>query len=294
MNKNGGQSQLKSLITDGTIRVNEKGKPAYTIENYSHIILLSNQDGSPIAIDQQDRRTSAFRTNSTNVFPTQALLDEYYNKVNEDLEDPGVARWIFEKIVATDLDIKLDKPKPHQNDELGRLKDCYESYEHKYVTKIREITLEGGMGDIQNDHVAGEPDSIGDRELISVGNLAGVDLEDDDRIIVDKLAPYVRPAGPTEAAGVIVVNTSQKKFHEGFLEYLRYENNSTYETKLIDFKRIITGINWANPKFKNKIEVKYLPRDENDRGKAYGSKSNKCDHRYNIRITITPRSEQVE
>jgi hypothetical protein len=78
-------ARIKSLITNETVRVNEKGIPAYDIRNRNHFVLLSNDRDAAI-IDPDDRRFFVWRSSAA---PASA---SYYSQLCRWLAGGGYAR----------------------------------------------------------------------------------------------------------------------------------------------------------------------------------------------------------
>ena len=67
---------LKTVITEDTVRINQKGIDAYDELNIANIIMLSNNE-NPIRVDQYDRRYCVMNTaNKQDVQYYKALYDE--------------------------------------------------------------------------------------------------------------------------------------------------------------------------------------------------------------------------
>lgn len=77
-------NKLKTLITDPRVRVNEKHKHPYTIENAMSFLMFTNWD-DPIPIDDDDRRYMVLMS------PAQPRPPEYYEALFRRLEGDGPA-----------------------------------------------------------------------------------------------------------------------------------------------------------------------------------------------------------
>ena len=89
--------KLKSIITDTKQIIEPKGQDAYTINNYSRFIFLTNNDW-PVKIEKDDRRYFCIQVSDAR----KGDLD-YYKKVAEAYQDKDIQQIFFNHLSTFDL-----------------------------------------------------------------------------------------------------------------------------------------------------------------------------------------------
>jgi hypothetical protein len=88
---------FKSSITSPTITINPKGKPAYTVKNYQHIIATSNNANS-VDVGQKERRYCI-----SVVSPSKIGDSDYWCKLRNDLFNPSGALAVTNMLLERDI-----------------------------------------------------------------------------------------------------------------------------------------------------------------------------------------------
>lgn len=115
------EGKIKGLITDPTLAINNKGKDQYQIVSHHRFIITTNKE-DPIKTEKDDRRNLIIRSSDEKVGDK-----EYFNKINEYLEDINVIRTCYDYFKSIkDMDkfglIPLPKTEYQEN-----LKELYKS-----------------------------------------------------------------------------------------------------------------------------------------------------------------------
>lgn len=92
-----GNEKMKTVITEDWLRIEMKGKEAYTIEDKNNYVLLTNND-FPVKIDYSDRRYFCF--NSSNELVNNG---DYFKEYFKILEDKEVAEQFYYYLLNIDL-----------------------------------------------------------------------------------------------------------------------------------------------------------------------------------------------
>lgn len=90
-------NKLKNILTAPTIRVEQKGVDAYDIDNYSHLIFLTNNE-TPVKIEEGDRRFVVF---SPNVITDNKT--EYFDNLWRAYEDDSVTHRFYCDMMSRDI-----------------------------------------------------------------------------------------------------------------------------------------------------------------------------------------------
>lgn len=91
-------SNLKALITSPTLEFNPKGKPSYTLPNYTRFILTTNK-GNPLELEQGDRRWVIFVASPEYI----GNIDFFKNKIEKILCTPQGGKAIADYLLGINI-----------------------------------------------------------------------------------------------------------------------------------------------------------------------------------------------
>jgi len=83
------EGKFKALITDPTLNINNKGINQISIQSYHRFIITTNKE-DPIKTTNDDRRNLIIRCSD------EKRGEEYFNKINEYLDDINVIRSCYD------------------------------------------------------------------------------------------------------------------------------------------------------------------------------------------------------
>ena len=97
------KEEIKDFITKTNLNINEKNMKQYSLNNYSRVFMMSNNN-NPIEITQDNRRFF--------VINCDKIQDEdYYNKLYEDMDNKNSLRILYEFLKNHCIeDFKIKKP----------------------------------------------------------------------------------------------------------------------------------------------------------------------------------------
>ncbi len=133
------KNRLKSFITGIYIRVNQKGIAAHTEKNQMNIVFLSNER-QPLVLENDDRRHCV-------IWVPPKLPDDFFNEVNEEIENGGVAALHY---YLLNLDLGDFKPwtKPPMTTAKQELIDQSASSEERFIKEWVNLELETDAGEV--------------------------------------------------------------------------------------------------------------------------------------------------
>ncbi len=133
------KNRLKGFITGGTIRVNPKGIAAHNEKNQMNIVFLSNER-HPLVLENDDRRHCV-------IWVPPKLPDEFFNEVNEEIENGGVAALQY---YLLNLDLGDFKPwtKPPMTTAKQELIEHSAGSEERFIKEWVHLELESPSGEV--------------------------------------------------------------------------------------------------------------------------------------------------
>lgn len=131
---------LKSLITDNTITINQKGKQAYTINSYHRFITTTNNYNA-FTTSRDDRR-KVFINCSNELKNNNSYFNNFYHYLN----DRDVIKTLFEFFKSIDINENFNIPIPNsefQNDIIENNEDIEIRFLKDYIIpiKLNEIKI---------------------------------------------------------------------------------------------------------------------------------------------------------
>ena len=115
------EGRFKALATDPTITINNKGVNQFKIQSYQRFIITTNKE-DPIKTTDDDRRTVIIRSSDEKIGDK-----EYFNKINEYLDDVNVIRTCYDYFKSiSGMKNFSSIPKP-QTEYQNNLKQLYRS-----------------------------------------------------------------------------------------------------------------------------------------------------------------------
>ena len=115
------EGRFKALATDPTITINNKGVNQFEIQSYQRFIITTNKE-DPIKTTNDDRRTIIIRSSDEKIGDK-----EYFNKINEYLDDINVIRTCYDYFKSiSGMENFGSIPKP-QTEYQNNLKQLYRS-----------------------------------------------------------------------------------------------------------------------------------------------------------------------
>ena len=133
--------KIKSLQTEPTITINEKGKGQYDLPSYHHFIITSNDvEGGAIQTSEDDRRNLIIRCGDDLIGNKP-----YFEKLYSYLEDVNVLRFLYDHFKRIP-DLKdfnsRPVPKTEYQKNLAKLSKCPISmWLEEFVTKTNENNI---------------------------------------------------------------------------------------------------------------------------------------------------------
>ena len=115
------EGQIKGLITDSALTINNKNVDSYQIESFHRFIIFSNQD-DPINSKKDDRRNIIIRSSDEKIGNKN-----YFTKLFEILEDKNALKTFYEYLInQSDLENfrKLKKPVTDYQQEIQENSNC--------------------------------------------------------------------------------------------------------------------------------------------------------------------------
>jgi hypothetical protein len=125
--------RFKKLITDPTIRINNKGVNSFTIKSYHRFMICSNNE-DPIKTSEDDRRNLIIRCSDE--LCDKDINKEYWKRMRKLIDDPNAIKSIYNYLMdIPDLEYfhltKLPKTEYHQD-----ILDKNESVEQSFIKSL--------------------------------------------------------------------------------------------------------------------------------------------------------------
>lgn len=114
-----GSGVLKSMITDSTITIEEKGKTPYMVDNYMRLFIATNFEDQSCWIEDNDRRYFVLDTSPVFMGDTE-FWDDYYSQISNNQLAEKVFYFLKEMVDLSEFDI-LKYPKGRA---YGRIKSA--------------------------------------------------------------------------------------------------------------------------------------------------------------------------
>ena len=150
------EGQIKNLVTDPTLTINNKGRSQYVIDSYHHFIITTNNE-DPIKTSADDRRNLIIRA-SDEKCPSVMGAEEsgkYFNELRMYMQDPEVIKTVYEYFKnRPDLEHFNLRPIPvteHQQNLKELSKTPVESWLEDFVSRCEDDEVELKSGEVYSD-----------------------------------------------------------------------------------------------------------------------------------------------
>ena len=153
------EGQIKTLVTDDTLTINNKGKGQYTIKSYHRFIITTNND-DPIKTSTGDRRKLIIRA-SDELCPVKMGTEKsfmYFEKLRAYLANDNVIKTAYEYFKGLPgLDKFNSVPIPvteHQQNLKELSKSPVECWIEDFVTRAKDDTVTIKSSDLYDDFIS--------------------------------------------------------------------------------------------------------------------------------------------
>jgi hypothetical protein len=150
------EGQIKTLVADDTLTINNKGKGQYTMKSYHRFIITTNNE-DPIKTTKGDRRKLIIRS-SDELCPIVMGTDksfEYFQNLRKHLSNPDVIKTAYEyfkNLEGLDRFNSIAIPATEHQQNLKELsKSPIECWIEDFVSRATENTVELRSSDLYSD-----------------------------------------------------------------------------------------------------------------------------------------------